>query len=88
MASEMQGPDFQVSTALIEWLASTDLRIETPDAFQNGTRAIYHDQAVAKLRKYVRLLGNSLSRKNSVVVQESAKSYAGLQNRIFVKGIP
>ncbi len=75
MTSRMQEPDFQVSTSVLEWLASSELRMEAPDAFQSGTPATYHAQAVEKLRKYVRLLGNSLSKKNSNVLPESAKTY-------------
>jgi hypothetical protein len=36
---------------------------------------MYHDQAVEKLRKYVRLLGNSLSQKDSTAHSESVKAY-------------
>lgn len=75
MTSRMQEPDFQVSTSVLEWLASSELRIEVPDAFQSGTPANYHALAVEKFRKYVRLLGNSLSKKNSNVLPESAKAY-------------
>jgi hypothetical protein len=75
MTSRMQEPDFQVSTSVLEWLAGSELRMEVPDAFQIGTAATYHAQAVEKLRKYVRLLGNSLSKKNSNVLPESAKTY-------------
>ena len=75
MTSRMQEPDFQVSTSVLEWLASSELRIEVPDAFQSGMPANYHALAVEKLRKYVRLLGNSLSKKNSNVLPESAKAY-------------
>ena len=46
-----------------------------PDAFQSGMPANYRALAVEKLRKYVRLLGNSLSKKNSDVLPESAKAY-------------
>lgn len=75
MTSRMQEPDFQVSTSVLEWLASSELRMEVPDAFQGGTAATYHAQAVEKLRKYVRLLGNSLPKKNSNALTESAKTY-------------
>ncbi len=75
MTSRMQEPDFQVSTSVLEWLASSELRMEVPDAFQSGTPATYQAQAVEKLRKYVRLLGNSLSKKNFNVLRESAKTY-------------
>ena len=75
MTLRMQEPDFQVSNSVLEWLASSELRMEVPDAFGSGTAATYHAQAVERLRKYVRLLGNSLSKKNSNVPTESAKTY-------------
>jgi hypothetical protein len=80
MTSRMQEPDFQVSTSVLEWLASSELRMEVPQAFQSGRPANYHAQAVEKLRKYVRLLGSSLSKKNNNVLRESAKTY-----RIFAE---
>lgn len=75
MAARMQEPDFEISTGVLEWLASSELRLEVPDAFQSGTPATYHTQAVEKLRKYVRLLGGSLSQKDSNVLPESVKTY-------------
>jgi hypothetical protein len=75
MTSRMQEPDFQVSTTVLEWLASTELKMEVPGAFQSGTPEIYHGQAVEKLRKFVRLLGSSLSKKDSSVFPESVKTY-------------
>jgi hypothetical protein len=75
MAARMQEPDFEISTGVLEWLASSELRLEVPDAFQSGTPATYHAQAVEKLRKYVRLLGGSLSQKDSNVLPESVKTY-------------
>lgn len=80
MTSRMQEPDFQVSTNVLELLASSELRMEVPDAFHGGTPATYHAQAVEKLRKYVRLLGSSLSLKNHNVLPESVKTY-----RIFAE---
>jgi len=61
ITSRMQESDFQASTSVLEWLASLELRLEVPEAFQSSTPASYHAQAVEMLRKYVRLLGNSLS---------------------------
>ncbi len=75
MAARMQEPDFEVSTGVLEWLAVSELRMEVPDAFQSGTPATYHAQSVEKLRKYVRLLGSSLSQKDSNVLSESVKTY-------------
>jgi hypothetical protein len=75
IADRMQEPDFQVSTGVLEWLASSELRMEVPEAFQSGTPASYHAQAVEKLRKYVRLLGGSLFKKIASVRPESAKTY-------------
>jgi hypothetical protein len=83
MTLRVQEPDFQVSTEVLEWLASSELRIEVPDAFQGGKPDTYHAQAVEKLRKYVRLLGNSLSKKDSAVVQESANTYRTLAERRY-----
>ncbi|MDQ1692512.1 MAG: hypothetical protein QOH85_47 [Acidobacteriaceae bacterium] len=75
IAARMQEPDFEVSSGVLEWLASSELRVEVPDAFQSGTPATYHAQAVEKLRKYVQLLGGSLSQKDSNVLSESVKTY-------------
>jgi hypothetical protein len=75
MSSRMQEPGFQVSISILEWLATTELRIETPDAFQSGTPLTYHVRAVEKVRKYVRLLGNSLSAKDPDALAESTKTY-------------
>jgi hypothetical protein len=86
MESRIQEPDFQVSTNILEWLASSELKMEVPDAFQSGTPAIHHAQAVEKLRKYVRLLGNSLSRKNSNVLTESAKTYRTFAEQEYCEG--
>ena len=54
MGARMQERDFEVSTGVLEWLASSELRMEVPDAFHSGTPATYHAQAVEKVRKYVR----------------------------------
>lgn len=75
MSARMQAPDFQVSTIVLEWLASSELRMEVPDAFRGGGPTTYHSQAVESLRKYVRLLGNSLPNKNANAFAESAKTY-------------
>jgi hypothetical protein len=75
MTSRMQESDFLVSTDVLEWLASFELRLEVPDAFQCDMPTAYHAQAVEKLRKYVRLLGSSLSTKNADALSESAKTY-------------
>ena len=61
MTARMQEPDFEVSQSTIEWLASSELRIESPDAFETTSPADYHAQAVDNLRKFVRLLGASLA---------------------------
>ena len=86
MESRIQEPDFQVSTNILEWLASSELKMEVPDAFQSGTPATHHAQAVEKLRKYVRLLGNSLARKNSDVLTESAKTYRTFAEQEYCEG--
>lgn len=75
MESRVQDADFQVSTAVLESLAAWDMSIEAPDAFQTATPDTYHTAAIEELRKYVRLLGSSLSKKNADVLRESAKTY-------------
>jgi hypothetical protein len=75
MTNRITDPDFQVSPFVLESLAFGDLRAESPDAFQTAAPALYHSQAIEKLRKYVRLLGSSLSSKNSDVLQETTKTY-------------
>lgn len=75
MSSRMQDPDFQVSVGILEWLATAALRLETPDAFERAAPEDYHAQAVEELRKYVRLLGVSLSKKQPAVVRESVATY-------------
>jgi hypothetical protein len=75
MAARMQQPDFEVSTSILEWLASSELWMEVPDASQTGTPATYHAQAIEKLRKYTRLLGSSLFQKDPKVLSESRKTY-------------
>jgi hypothetical protein len=84
----MQDPDFEVSTTTLEWLASWDLKIEWPDAFEAGSPGTYHSQAVEKMRKLVRLAGNSLSKKDSDVLRESAKTYALLSGQEYCDGRP
>jgi len=83
MTLRVQEPDFKVSSDAVEWLASLELTIEVPDAFQEDKPATYHAQAVEKLRKYVRLLGNSLSKKDRAVVQESANTYRMFAERQY-----
>jgi hypothetical protein len=83
MTSRMQDPDFQVSNSVLESLASWELRISSPDAFQTTAPAIYHAQAIDTLRKYVRLLGSSLSSKDSDVLLESAKTYRTLAEQEY-----
>jgi hypothetical protein len=75
MTSRMQDPDFQVSYSTIEWLASSEMRVEAPEAFRGGDPATYHLRAVEILRKYVRMLGSSLSKKAPAVLPESNKTY-------------
>jgi hypothetical protein len=83
MTSRIQEPDFQVSDEIIEWLAGAELRIEVPDAFRGDAPATYHDEAVESLRKYVRLLGSSLSKKDPIVLPESVKTYQNLAGQRY-----
>ena len=83
MTARMQESDFEVSTGVLEWLASSELRVEIPDAFQTGAPATYHTQAVEKLRKYVQLLGGSLAHKDSSVLPESVKTYRTFADQTY-----
>ena len=75
MASRIQEHDFRVTKDVLEWLATSELRSEVPDAFQIDSPETYHEEAVEKIRKYVRLLGSSLSSKYWDVLTESARTY-------------
>ena len=88
ISSRIQEPDFEVSKSVMEWLASSALRIEVPDAFESGQPATYHAQAVEKLRRYVRLLGGSLKQKNSTVLDESAKTYSNFAEQTYCEAQP
>jgi hypothetical protein len=75
MGLRMQQHDFEVSIGLLEWLAISELRMESPGAFEGGTPDTYHAEAIEKLTKYVRLLGDSLAKKEPAVRGESTKTY-------------
>ena len=72
---------------LVKYLATLDLRLELPDAFQ-GAPVVYHAEAVEELRKYVRLLGSSLAKKDSNVLVESAKTYRTLAEEKYCEQQP
>lgn len=86
MANRIQDPDFEVSTMILESLAAWDLRIDSPDAFESSAPQTYHSAAVEKLRKYVELLGSSLSSKNANVRSESAKTYRWFAEQEYCEG--
>jgi hypothetical protein len=88
MSARIQEPDFEVSQGVLEWLASSALRIEVPGAFESGAPATYHAQAVEKLRMYVRLLGGSLNQKNSTVLNESVKTYSKFAEPTYCEAQP
>jgi hypothetical protein len=88
MTNRMQDPDVAASTMLVEWLASQDLRLESPDAFETAQPVDYHAQAVEKLRKYVRLIGGSLPKKNPDVLQPSANTYRAFAQREYCEKGP
>lgn len=86
MESRLQDADFQVSSDMLEWLAITDIRQISPNFFEGGALEEYHQEAVDSLRKYVRLLGRSLSRKNSAVLSESLKTYRAYAEQNYCGG--
>jgi hypothetical protein len=88
MTNRIQDSDVEVSQLVLESLASWELKIDSPDAFQTASPATYHAQAVDKLRRYVRLLGSSLANKKSNVLRESAKTYRTLAEREYCEQQP
>ena len=88
MSDRIQDPDVEVATTTFEWLASLELRIESPDAFETDFPANYHSQAVEKVRKFVRLLGSGLPKKNSNVLLESVKTYRMFAEQEYCDGHP
>jgi hypothetical protein len=49
---------------------------------------MYHAQAVEKLRKYVQLLGESLSRKDSIVLSQNVKTYGNFAEQKYCEPQP
>lgn len=88
MSARIQESDFEVSKSVLEWLASSALRIEVSGAFESGAPATYHAQAVEKLRVYVRLLGGSLNQKNLTVLDESVKTYSNFAEQTYCEAQP
>lgn len=88
MTNRIQDPDIEVSPTVLESLAVWDLGIDSPDAFQSGSPVNYHATAIERLRRYVRLLGNSLGKKNSGVRPESAKTYRGFAEQNYCEEQP
>jgi hypothetical protein len=88
MSTRIQEPDFEVSKDVMEWLASSALRMEVPDAFESGQPATYHAQAVEQLRMYVKRLGGSLKQKNSTVLDESLKTYSNFAEQTYCEAQP
>jgi len=89
MTTRMQESDFEVSRSTIEWLASSELKIESPEAFEPNSPAVrYHRQAIDKLRKFVRLLGASVATKEPRVARESAKTYSFFAKQEYCEGKP
>lgn len=88
MAARIRDPDFRVTTTVLTWLAESELKLEQPAAFQEGSPAVYHTQAVEKLRKYVRMLGASLGKKSTDAITESARTYRDLASGDYCEGSP
>ncbi|HET9743601.1 MAG TPA: hypothetical protein VFQ00_12685 [Terriglobales bacterium] len=81
LSERMQAADFQVSAETVKLLAIWDLKAQTPDAFSGAAPALYHEQAVAVLRRYVRLFGRSLRRKKADNLGFSANTYHEIANQ-------
>ena len=88
MTSRVQEPDFHVAAEVLESLAMLELKIEVPDAFESADPLEYHFHSVERLRKYVRLLGDSLSHKRSDVMQGSVNAYRLLAQPSYCESSP
>ena len=86
MESRLQDRDFQASKGIIELLAISNLKATVPGAFEVSSPADYHQQAIESLRKYVRLLGGSLSRKDKTVLLENLKTYRWYSEQTYCDG--
>ena len=78
MTARLQEPDFEVSNDVVEWLAVSTLKNESPNAFQASAMESWHRKAVDTLRIYARLIGKSLAHKDPKVLPESLKTYRRL----------
>jgi hypothetical protein len=76
LTGRIQDADVAVSASVLYWLASSATKSEIPDAFQPGAApSVYYAEATEQLRKYVRLLGSSLAKKNADALSESLQTY-------------
>lgn len=86
MTKRIQDPDFPVSKNALETVAAWNLRLQSPEAFQDNNA--YHMQAVAVLRQYVRLLGESLVNKQPDALEESASTYESFAEQHYCSPAP
>jgi hypothetical protein len=78
MRARIQEPDFEVKADLLEQLASMSMRLKVPEAFESDDPGAYHLTAVEIMRDYLRLLGNSLAKKDPGVLKKSVETYRTL----------
>ena len=89
ITGRIQDPDVAVSDSVLLWLAASAMKSGNPDAFQPGAAAgVYHAQATEQLRKYVRLVGASLTSKNAGALPDSLNTYQRLAVRQSCNGDP
>jgi hypothetical protein len=88
MTKRMQDTDVEVSPALVTSLAMWELERDLPETVETTSIATYHPQAVDKMRKYVRLLGESLSRKDATALPESVKTYRYYADQEYCENQP
>jgi hypothetical protein len=82
MTQRFQDPDFEVSQSTIESLVLWQLAIDFPGVFQSAPKPSHH-LAIEEMRKFVRLLGDSLKGKNANVLKETTSTYQNLANGYF-----
>ena len=76
MEKKLEQADFGPSRGSVDWIANAALFEQTPGAFEeNVDPAVYHDEAIEVLRKYVRVLGRAMPNKRGTALSDSREVY-------------
>jgi hypothetical protein len=88
MSQRIQDADFDVSSSTLEVLAAWAFMQDTPHAIDSDQSSVYHAGALDSLRKYVRLLGNSLPKKDARAREGSVNTYLNFESQDYCEGQP